>query len=71
MKKYAFILLAALTVMNVFTTCTANESPESEITEVKIVIIRVTIDDGIRSCMSLTDDVTNCIVKVIGSKMTF
>ena len=64
MKKYAFILWAALTMAGTFTACTDNDSPMSEQTEAKPVTIRVTIDGDLGSRVTLEDDAENRVVKV-------
>lgn len=64
MKKYAFILWAALTMTGTFTACTDNDSPMTEQTEAKTVTIRATIDGNIGSRVALTDDVANSMVKI-------
>ena len=64
MKKYAFILWAALAMTSAFTACTDNDSPISEPTETKTVTICATIDGDIGSRVALTDDAENRSVKV-------
>lgn len=64
MKKYAFILWAALTMTGVFTACTDNDSPMIEQVETKTATIHATIDGDLGSRVALTDDAENRVVKV-------
>lgn len=64
MKKYAFILWAALTMTGVFTACTDNDSPMIEQVETKTATIHATIDGDLGSRVALTDDAANRVVKV-------
>lgn len=64
MKKYSFILWAALTMTGVFTACTDNDTPMIEQVETKTVTIHATIDEAIGSRVALEDDVTNKVVNV-------
>lgn len=64
MKKYDFILWAALAMTSAFTACTDNDSPISEPTETKTVTICATIDGDIGSRVDLTDNAENRSVKV-------
>ena len=64
MKKYSFILWAALAMVSVFTACTNEDSLVIEQTEAKTVTIRATIDGDLGSRVALTDDADNRVVKV-------
>ena len=64
MKKYSFILWAALAMVSVFTACTNEDSLVIEQTEAKTVTIRATIDGDLGSRVTLEDDAENRVVKV-------
>ena len=64
MKKYSFILWAALSMTSVFTACTNEDSLVTEQNESKTVTIRATIDGDLGSRVALTDDAENRVVKV-------
>ena len=64
MKKYSFILWAALTMTSVFTACTDNDIPMAEQTATKTATIRATIDGDLGSRVALEDDVESQKVKV-------
>ena len=64
MKKYSFILWAALAMAGIFTACTNEDGLVTEQTESKPVTIRATIDGDLGSRVALTDDADNHVVKV-------